>query len=48
MVTTFFSRAKIGNVFGMVLFFTLYIVTIILGNNDDIGAGVRTLLAIFP
>lgn len=37
MVTTFFNRAKMGNVFGMVLFFTLYIVTIILGNNEDLG-----------
>lgn len=32
----------------MVLFFTLYIVTTVLGNNDDISMGVRTFLAFFP
>lgn len=48
MITTFFSKAKIGNVFGMVLFFSLYIVSIIIGNNDDMSKGTKIGLAIFP
>lgn len=48
MITTFFTRAKLGNVFGMVLFFSLYIVSSVIGNNKDMGTGIRMLLSVFP
>lgn len=48
LITTFFSKAKMGNVFGMVVFFSLYVVAMVVGGNDDMTMSTRTGLAFLP
>lgn len=48
LISTFFTKAKIANIVGMVIYLAFYIITILIGNNNSYSTGTRTGLAILP
>lgn len=48
MVSTFFTNAKLGNICGMVIYLGFYILTFIIGGDNNYDIETKTAFALIP